>query len=122
MLAVPGFLTQRLAPPPSGWAQKHPLPHVASSVPTVHVWHVPPLQKALAQSFGDVQPWPVVQRGQEPPQSTPVSLPFLTPSVQVAQRPPSHVPPGHGVPSDFFLHLPCLRFLQGGHLFFASAS
>src|SRR5688500_11838564 len=29
------------------------------------------------------------------------------------------MPPAHAVPSgSFFLHLPCLRFLQGGHGFF----
>jgi hypothetical protein len=65
----------------------------------------------------------VPQREQEPPQSTPVSLPFCTPTVQVAQRPLLHIPPGHGVPSVFFfLHLPFLRFLQGGHEFFLFAS
>ena len=61
------------------------------------------------------------QRGQSPPQSTSVSLPFFAPSLQVgeAHRPPWQIPPGHAVPSgSFFLHLPCLRFLQGGHGFF----
>ena len=38
------------------------------------------------------QTWPTVQGAQEPPQSTPVSLPFLIPSVQelAAQMPPTH--------------------------------
>ena len=35
------------------------------------------------------------------------------------QRPPWHVPPGQAVPSgSFFLHVPPLRRLQGGHAFF----
>jgi hypothetical protein len=43
------------------------------------------VQTELAQSAGTVQLWPGVQRLQDvaPPQSTPLSLPFRTPSVHV---------------------------------------
>jgi hypothetical protein len=44
----------------------------------------------LAQSLPTAQPWPAMHRGQAPPpQSTPVSAPFLTPSLQpgAAHRP-----------------------------------
>lgn len=81
---------------------------------------------ALRQSLRLTQPWPLVQRGQsEPPQSTPVSLAFLTPSLQLgdAQVPSWQVPPGQiAPPGRFALHLPFLRFLQGGQGFFFLAS
>ena len=41
-------------------------------------------QIALAQSLAEIQPWPLAQPAQmPPPQSTSLSLPFLTPSEHV---------------------------------------
>jgi hypothetical protein len=58
----------------------------------------------------------------DPPQP---SLPhaLVVAQVGIQHWPFRHVPPMQGVPSGlFFLHLPCLRFLQGGHFFLATAS
>jgi hypothetical protein len=47
-------------------------------------WQIPPTQFWLRQSDARLQPWPLGQAGQvPPPQSMPVSLPFLTTSLQV---------------------------------------
>lgn len=79
---------------------------------------------ALRQSSRLTQPWPLGQRGQSgPPQSTPVSLPFLTPSLQLAgaQAPSWQAPPAQIVPfGRFARHFPFLRVLQGrqGYYFF----
>jgi hypothetical protein len=59
--------------------------------------------------------------GEVPPQSTPVSLPFLAPSLRVGARqvPPRQRPVAHVAPSGrCALHVPFIRFLQGGHGFF----
>src|SRR4051812_46843607 len=62
--------------PKSSW------PHSVS--PSSQAWQTPAEQNAPAQSLRPWQVWPLAQRGQAgPPQSTPVSVPFLRPSTQV---------------------------------------
>ena len=62
-----------------------------------------PMQIGLAQSGSTRHTYPGTQPGQvPPPQSTSVSAPSLTPSLQVAvgwQEPPMQVPPAQAVPS-----------------------
>src|SRR3954462_7959803 len=75
---------------PVGASQRQPplasLPHTPSAV---HDWQVVPVplpspHRAVRQSVFTAQVRPLSQAGQSgPPQSTPVSRPFLTPSVQV---------------------------------------
>ena len=56
------------------------------------LWRVPELHLAVAQSLWLAQVSPTLQRrGQLPPQSTSVSLPFLMPSLQLG-------PGGGGAP------------------------
>lgn len=60
--------------------------------------HVPPWHSPLVQSLPELQTWPTAQRlaapQSVPPQSTPTSSPFVTPSSQAAseQVPPVHFP------------------------------
>lgn len=75
------------------------MPPAATAVAGVQLaWHVPPWQLPLRQSWFARQPW---ASGQAPqlahPQSTPVSLPFFTPSLQLgaAQWPPVHTESWH---------------------------
>ena len=60
------------------------------------------MQICEAQSAGTPQPWPPPQGGQLPPQSTPVSSPFLCPSAQLgsAQTPLAHVPEAQSAPPE----------------------
>jgi hypothetical protein len=74
---------QTLTAPMVRVQRQSPETSLPQTVAAAHSWQVPPVQKALAQSCADAQPCPLTQRGQEPPQSTPVSLPFLRPSLQV---------------------------------------
>jgi hypothetical protein len=65
---------------------------------------MPPVQIALTQSLGPPHGCPFAQRTQladGPPQSTPVSLPFFTPSAQFAtrQKPPVQTPLEHCAPA-----------------------
>src|SRR5215207_6635201 len=63
-------------------AQEHPAPHCGLVVQAVQILLT---QKALPQSLWPTQLLAVPQRRQSgPPQSTSLSLPFLTPSLQVA--------------------------------------
>src|SRR4051812_24413280 len=73
------------------------------------------------------QTWFAIQTVPQLPQlATSVCRSAQTPSQVVVplgqsatQRPLRHEPPLHAVPLGlFFLHLPCLRFLHGGHDFF----
>src|SRR5687767_5879325 len=48
----------------------------------------PPVQVPLTQSVPTEQELPSAQAAQPPPQSTSVSVPFCTPSLQVALLPP----------------------------------
>jgi len=92
------------------------------------------MHSAPVQSSRPSQRLPFAQREQDPPQSMSLSDPFLIPSLQVGsggcsggvaamQLPPWHVPPAQTVPSGSVpLHLPFLRFLQGGHGFFFLAA
>jgi hypothetical protein len=51
------------------------------------------VQTPLVQSRGRRQPCPFAHAPQRPPQSTAVSSPFFSPSLHVAQIPPTHTPP-----------------------------
>jgi hypothetical protein len=107
---------------------KHSLPIALHDVQTLLMHNAP------MQSSRPSQRLPFAQRAQEPPQSMSLSVPFLIPSLQVGagscgrgatamQRPPWHIPPAQPVPSgSVALHLPFLRFLQGGHGFFFLAA
>jgi hypothetical protein len=55
----------------------------------VAAWQMPAVQTVSAQSAAMLQPLPVRQGAQIPPQSTSVSVPFAIVSVQVGPR---HVP------------------------------
>jgi hypothetical protein len=68
--------------------------------------HVLPTQADAAQSVSTVQPPPTAQSfGHEPPQSTSVSVPFRTESLQLAlaQVPPEHLPLAGSAQSEFAL-------------------
>jgi hypothetical protein len=72
-------------------------PCIQRSCPTPHLggtWQTPLLQMPLRQSLSVEQPCPSKQDEQDPPQSTSVSSPFLTPSLQTGteQAPPSQTP------------------------------
>ena len=74
----------------------------------------PPAHICVWQSAGTVQFVPTGQPGQSPPQSTPVSLPFSTRSVQVGPgmsnpRPASSVPIGTSVPDGMSILMSALR-------------
>jgi hypothetical protein len=76
-------LTQSLAT-----LQVSPVPHAGAVGPpqptSVSVLHVPPTQLSpVAQSAATEQDLPSAHGGHDPPQSTSVSVPFLTPSVQL---------------------------------------
>jgi hypothetical protein len=80
------FLVQTLGPPATGARQTHDCPLVSAPQlegVELHAVHVPLMHKAPAQSLRLTQVFPSAQRGQAPPQSTSVSLPFLIPSLQV---------------------------------------
>ena len=104
--------------------QAHMLPSVSvpQSAAATQTAHLVSTQRPLAQSLRLAQVLLMAQRGHvPPPQSTSVSAPFLTPSVQVGpdgvvavatQVPLWHVPTLQAVPLSFALHLPFLqRFL-----------
>jgi len=95
-----------------GPTQPHVPAAAAHEVGGVQVWQMPLVQMALAQSGRLTHPWPTPHLlGQVPPQSTPVSVPFLRPSLQVTlQLPARHRPPfAQGNPSPVALHLPFLQ-------------
>jgi hypothetical protein len=76
-----GFTVQA----PAG--HEHPGPHCVPAlvIDASHAVQTLLRQKAVVQSARLLHLLPVVQRGQSgPPQSTSLSLPFLTPSLQVA--------------------------------------
>jgi hypothetical protein len=107
----PSTVTQRELTPP-GLTQVQPGPHEPSvhdrgQVPVAKHWSLPP---------------PVSRHAQPGPQDLGVHRPAG--QVDDRQRPFRHVPPGHSVPFSFLLglHLPRLRFLQGGQRFLAVVS
>jgi hypothetical protein len=73
----------------SPWASlKHSLPMALHDVQTL-LMHSAPMQ-----SSRPTQVLPFVQREQEPPQSTSLSVPFVIPSLQVGDDPAAmHFPP-----------------------------
>src|SRR5205085_78922 len=90
----------------------------------VAVEHLPSTQPKRAQSAGALHVLPLAQPAHAPPQSTSVSEPFRTPSVQVSVHlPPAHTPDaqspgaapafrsahlGHAPPQSTSASLPCL--------------
>ena len=75
---VPGkrrLSRQKQGVTPSAWKPQ--------SAAFTHDWQAFPTHSAFAQSFRLLQVLPLAQRGQVPPQSTSVSLPFFIPSLQV---------------------------------------
>jgi hypothetical protein len=88
-------LAQTFTPPTADLRQLQlPVVSAPQLVELGQTRQVPSVQTALAQSSRDAQPRLSAQRGQvPPPQSIPVSPPFLMPSMQVEghgsmQRPP----------------------------------
>ena len=60
------------------WLLETHAPPVGAQLP----WQTPPVQTLLMQSALPTHVWPFAHSGQvPPPQSTPVSVPFLTPSL-----------------------------------------
>jgi hypothetical protein len=115
-----GPVSQTGCPAGIGLSHRHvPRASEPQSCAGVQVTQTPPVQVPLMQSLATEQVLPLAQRGQEPPQSTSVSVPFLMPSEQVgttgatgaAQTPPWQNPTLHGVPPALAWHVPFLHFL-----------
>ncbi len=95
-----------------------PPPHVSArgqSPSPQQARQVPPQQWPPAQSPLPAQTLPSAQGGQEPPQSTSVSSPFLRPSAQEAgrQRPLRHAPLGQSAPVQHWRQTLPHRFRPG---------
>jgi hypothetical protein len=78
----------------------HEVPHCSNGAPQIGP-HVPSKQSAPAQSAERRHPRPAAHAGHvPPPQSTSVSAPFFTPSVQVGIAPPSLAQGWQGPPQS----------------------